>query len=210
MKIEKLTENKIRIIVNSSDLEVQNLNINLLMAKAPESQNFIIDILEKAKKEVGFNTDGCKLLIEAFSSSDDILIFTITKYTTKDSKNNDTSRKKKLTPKRKTINFSSTQAIYKFQSFDEFCNFCEYINKKQDFNIKKFSKNISLYLYNSTYYLVIKDINTSYEHAKSFYNLISEFSIALTFSSAFENKLIEHGKIIMKKNAVTTGIKYFA
>ena len=44
-------------------------------------------MLEQAKKEVGFNTDGCKLLIESFTS-DDILIFTITKYSLQEIKNN--------------------------------------------------------------------------------------------------------------------------
>ena len=38
MKIEKLTENKIRIIVNSSDLENSNIDVKLLMAKALETR----------------------------------------------------------------------------------------------------------------------------------------------------------------------------
>ncbi len=38
MKIEKLTENKIRIIVNSSDLENSNIDVKLLMSKALETR----------------------------------------------------------------------------------------------------------------------------------------------------------------------------
>ncbi len=38
MKIEKLTENKIRIIINSYDLESNNIDVNLLMSKALESR----------------------------------------------------------------------------------------------------------------------------------------------------------------------------
>lgn len=208
MKIEKLTENKIRIIVNPSDLKVKNLDLHLMMDKTFEGQNFFADMLEQAKKEVGFNTDGCKLLIESFTS-DDILIFTITKYSLQEIKNNKSVSKNKLIVKRKTFNTSNRQALYQFNTFDEFCNFCECLSKNIDFDIKKLSKNISLYLYHNTYYLLAKNIDTSYKRVKTFYYIANEFSSPLTFSLAFENKLIEHGKVIMKKNAITTGIKYF-
>lgn len=208
MKIEKLTENKIRIIVNPSDLKVQDLDLHLMMDKTFEGQNFFADMLEQAKKEVGFNTDGCKLLIESFTS-DDILIFTITKYSLQEIKNNKSVSKNKLIVKRKTFNTSNKQALYQFKTFDEFCNFCECLSKNIDFDIKKLSKNISLYLYHNTYYLLVKNIDTSYRRVKTFYYIANEFSSPLTFSLAFENKLIEHGKVIMKKNAITTGIKYF-
>ena len=210
MKIEKLTENKIRVIINPSDLAIQNLNIDLLMTKALEKHNFFINLLEKAKEEVGFNTDGCKLLIEAFYSSDDILVFTITKYCSQDIKNSTDSLRKKLTVKRKTPNFFNEQAIYQFKNFEEFCNFCEYISKMKDFDIKSFSKNISLYLYRNIYYLLIKNINMNYKNTKVFYSIAVEFSIPLSYSNSFENKLLEYGKAIFKRNAITTGIKYFA
>ena len=118
MKIEKLTEDKIRIIVNPSDLELENLDMKSIMTKSIDRQGFFVHMLEKAKDEVGFNTDGCKLLIEAFSSSDDILVFTITKYSEKEPlKNIDSS--KKLTVKRKSLNIKNKEAIYRFRSFDE-------------------------------------------------------------------------------------------
>ena len=208
MKIEKLTENKIRVIVKPSDLKLKCLDIHLLMTKALEKQTFFTNMLEQAREEVGFNTDGCRLLIEAFSSCDDVLIFTITKYSTDDIISCKTSPKK-LVAKRKTLNLSNRIGIYKFDKFDEFCEFCECINKVSKFDIKNFSKNITLYLYNDTYYLLIKNINTSYFAANLFYSIVSEFSKPLTYLSSFENKLIEHGKVIIKRNAITTGIKYF-
>ena len=80
MKIEKLTENKIRIIIDLDDLDEKNMDLHSLMKKAIESPYLISNILVRAEKELGFKTDGCKLLIEAFSSLDNIYIFTITKY----------------------------------------------------------------------------------------------------------------------------------
>ena len=102
MKIEKLTENKIRVIVKPSDLNLSDTDIHLFITKALKEQSFFIDMLEKAKKEVGFNTEGCKLLIETFSSSDDVLIFTITKYSIKEIKKSNNISNKKLTVKRRS------------------------------------------------------------------------------------------------------------
>ena len=208
MKIEKLTEDKIRIIVNTSDLELEILDMKSIMTKAIDRQGFFVHMLEKAKDEVGFNTDGCKLLIEAFSSSDDILVFTITKYSEKEPlKNIDSS--KKLTVKRKSLNIKNKEAIYRFRSFDEFCDFCECINKEYKFDIKKLSKNTYLYLYNNTYYLFMKNIVIEETALKNFYSIASEFLIPVHYSNNFENKLLEHGKLIIKGNSIVTGIRYF-
>ena len=81
MKIEKLTENKIRIILKIEEMNNNNIiNLHDFMIDNIKSKNFFIDILDKAEKEFGFKTKGYKLLIEAFSSLDDVFVFTITKY----------------------------------------------------------------------------------------------------------------------------------
>lgn len=211
MKIEKLTENKIRVIVNTDDLKENDIDFNLLMNKTMGTPNLFFEILERAEEELDFHTEGYKLLIEAFSSSDEIIVFTITKYLPKENQDNsELFKKRRVNVKRKSINFSNKQIIYLFHSFEEFCNFCSCINNNDKFKLEKFSKNISLYLYNDTYYLVIRNINTSYEHIRLFYSIASEFGKLSSFSKEFENKLIEHGKIIMKKNAINIGIKYFS
>lgn len=209
MKIEKLTEDKIRIIVNPSDLELENLDVHSIMTKAIERQGFFIHMLEKAKDEVGFNTDGCRLLIEAFSTSDDILVFTITKYENTSNKILNPN-KVGLKVKRKSLNITNKQALYKLKNFDEFCDFCECINNEYKFDIKKLSKNTYLYLYNNTYYLFMKNISIDNIALKNFYSIASEFLIPVHYSNNFESKLLEHGKLIIKGNAILTGIKYFA
>ena len=45
---------------------------------------------------------------------------------------------------------------------------------------------------------------------KSFYSIASEFLTPVHYSSNFESKLLEHGKVIIKGNAIMTGIKYFS
>lgn len=204
MKIEKLTENKIRIIVNSYDLENKNLDFKALLSRTLDSQGFFLDMLEKAKTEVGFNTDGCKILVEAFSTTDEYLIFTITKYV--DKSNTQTGKRPKV--KMKNLNISANKAIYKLDNFDVFCDLCTYLNNNFS-NITKISKCSSLYLYNNNYYLLIRNNNISKDIMQNFYISISEFLSMANLSSNFENKLFEHGKAIIKNNAILTGIKYF-
>ena len=201
MKIEKIKENKIRIIINLFDIKLENINIHHLNTIKLEEQSFFIKLLDKAKKEVGFETAGCKLLIETFASNEEFLVFTITKFISLE--------KKRPVAKRKIPSLSGTNLIYKFDVFEEFCMFCNCINKFKNFNSKLLSKNIDLYNYQNTYYIILKNINNSYTYKIIFYSLISEFSEPVSFSNTFENKLIEYGNIIIEKNAIEKGIKYF-
>ena len=206
MKIERLTENKIRVIVKPSDLELEKISMKDLLSQSLERQSFLNHMLERAKVEVGFDTDGCRLLIEGFSSSDDILVFTITRYS-EFKKSNDLT-KKGFKVKRKTFDANSKHIIFKFKNFDDFCEFCEAVNN-YNCNITKISKNSTLYLYNNTYYLIINNINLDINLIKKFYSLTSEFYNSFYSSSEFESKLIEHAKVIMKKNAISNTINYF-
>lgn len=204
MKIEKLTENKIRVIINSDELKLNNINIHTIMTKAIETQEIFSDILKKAEKEVDFHTDGCKLLIETFSSLEDIFVFTITKYST-----DYDFKKKKLIAKRKSFNKMSQHAICRFENFDAFCEFCSSIKCLHRIDTNKLAKNIALYFWKNTYFLILRNINTNYENINLFYSTLSEFGKLLCFSNNFEYKLLEHGKTVIKKNAIDIGIKFF-
>lgn len=209
MKIEKITENKIRVIVNLDDLEAKHINLHSLMSNSIESQSLFIDMLDEAEKAVGFSTKNCKTYIEAIASSDGNFIFTITKIDSNEQKEI-ANKKKTVKIKRKTANVDFNKAIYQFTTFEEFCNFCSYIDSSNLGNLKDFAKGISLYLYNDTYFLVLTDINLSYPHLKGFYAIISEFARIVNHPENFERKLDEYGKPIMKKNAIARCLKYFA
>lgn len=202
MKIEKLTENKIRIIINLEELNNNNINLNDFMMNNLESQKFFLDILNKAEKEVGFTTNDCKLLIEAFTSLDEIFVFTITKF----------SKPKKAKPSLKLKSNKKNKLlknqIYQFSSFEDFCNLCQVLDKS-NISLNYIAKKISLYLYNNTYYLVFWDLNLAYKNLVKLFSILSEYATAIIKSEHFEAKLIEYGKPIIKQNAFKIGIKYF-
>ena len=70
MKFEKLSENKIRIILTVQDLAEKEIDFHVFMSNSIESQSIFIDMLNKAEKEVGFNTEDCRIMIEALALKD--------------------------------------------------------------------------------------------------------------------------------------------
>ena len=213
MKIEKLTEDKIRVIVNSNELSIHDDDINIVMSKAIESQELFLKILKQAEKELNFYTDGCQLIIEAFSSLDDIFVFTITKSNTlKNIRENNSSinkkSKKKLTIKKKTLNKITNHAICLFENFDTFCDFCYSLKGFHNINFDKLIKSSSLYFWKNTYYLILKNVNITSTNSYLLYSMLSEFATVISFSKNFESKLLEHGKTIIKNNAIGFGIKF--
>ena len=70
MKIEKLDENKIRITLNMEDLNERDIDYHTFMSNSIETQSIFIDMLNTAEKEVGFNTDDCRIMIEALALKD--------------------------------------------------------------------------------------------------------------------------------------------
>ena len=118
MKFEKLNENKIRITLTNQDLIDKKIDFHVFMSNSIESQDILLDMLEEAKKEIGFDPENYNLKIEALSMADKNFVFTITKEIPESKAK---PSKKNFKVKRKNISPSSTQAIYLFDSFDDFC-----------------------------------------------------------------------------------------
>lgn len=207
MKIEKLTEDKIRIILNIEDLEINNVNLKSLLTNSDESQKLLSKILLAAEKEIGFNTSDCKLLIEAIASPDEEFIFTITKFYPE--KLQTMPLRKHLNVKRKVQNLDNNSIIYSFTSFDSFCDFAVFINKNSRINLKSIAKSISLYLYKNTYYLIVSNFDNNSNDLKLFTSEISEFTNQIHLSNNFEAKVLEYGKVIFKKNALQKCCNFF-
>lgn len=207
MKFEKLNENKIRITLNNQDLAEKHIDFQSFMSNSQESQNLFLDMLDEAERKVGFITKDYKIRIEALAMSDGNFILTITRFGKNIDNDLKTSKMKKVKIKRKNLDMKSKQIIYTFASFDDFCNFSNFISKLDNFS--NLAKSMVLYIYNNVYYLCISNINIENDNIKQLYTLITEFGTYVDNSEVFSRKLAECGKIIMKNNAIKTCIKYF-
>ena len=209
MKIEKLTDNKIRVILDIDDLAHKNINIDSLIQNSDFSQKLFKKMLNQAKKEVGFETEDSQVLIEAYISYEGYIIITFTKIANDLAKNISHSSSPKPKAKRKNLNTSCKTAIYQFDKFDDYTNFCTYLDNLNFQNIKGFAKKISLYEFEKKYFLVFNEINIGHKNISFLYTSISEFGKLVSNSKNFESKLIEYGKTIFKNNALQNGIIFF-
>lgn len=123
MKFEKLSDTKIRITVTIQDLVEKDIDFHVFMSNSLESQDILLDMLDEAKKQTGFDPEDCNLKIEALAMADSDFIFTITKVAPDEKAK---PSKKKFHIKRKEIDSSATQTIYCFQTFDDFCDFSRF------------------------------------------------------------------------------------
>ena len=208
MKIEKLNENKIRITLNIEDLNERNISMQSFMSNSIESQDIFMDMLDKADEEVGFNTDDCRIMIEALALKNGVFVLTITKF------EHDTEktplRRKNVHIKRKNPDINLEKTIYSFESFDSFCEFCNFLsNTLEEIQILDFAKESSLYEYNSNYYLILSNINVNSKSLKYICSSITEFAHFVNSSELFESKIKEYGRLVIDKNAILTCMEYF-
>lgn len=206
MKIEKLTENKIRITLNTDDLKEKNVDFHSFMSNSLDSQTLFLDMLDEAEKEIGFVTKDYKIMIEAIAMTDGNFILTVTRM----SQENEKEKNKKVKVKRKVANIENSLGIFEFNTFEDFCAFCGSVTSLNINNFKMAVEKDSLFTYNSNYYLVLKSVNlNSNLFFKDFFFKITEFSSFINYPELFERKLIEYGKVIIENDAIQTCIKYF-
>ena len=205
MRFEKLNEDKIRITLSHEDLVQKDIDFHTFMSNSMESQDLFFDMLEEAEKEIGFVTKDYLIRIEALAMAGGDFILTVTRSLPE--KNKMTTRKK-VHIKRKKMNLSSTQVICSFATFEDYCSFLNFF-KQNDFPCVKLAQSIVLYEYQNSYYLVLSGINPSYSNLKRLISSLTEFASFVDRSNVFSSKLLESGKLIMKNNAIRTGIKHF-
>ncbi len=185
MKIQKITNNKIRIIFNFS--EINEEKVSAFIHNSFKSKDLFYNILKTAKEKYNFDTKNNKLLIEGFTFMDNFIIFSITKLKSYNYSTNLTIKKKK--------HILKNNYIYKFDTLNSFLDFLKSLSTVNLKNFKKYDRNISLYKYKSNYYVSVKNVSPSI-----FNPLLSEFAIKTKNSELNHIHLSEYGKLLSKCN----------
>lgn len=202
MKFEKINDNKMRVIISIKDLEDNDISLHDFMSNSLEAQDLFFDMLEEAEEKIGFKTQNCHVRVEALAMADDNFVLTITKIKSSASKKQVHSKSRpKPVAKRKTPTLELNHLIYKFNSFDDYCYFIEYLVKNNLVNLARVAEKIYLYLYKNCFYLVLCNLNTKYKNIKKFYTIITEFGSYISNPDIFIHRLNESGTLFMKNNA---------
>lgn len=200
MKIEKISDNKLKIALTKQELIDKNIDIYSINKLNLEDYDLFLDIFEEAQAKCDFNLTDSPLLIEGAINSNDLFILTITKMS-KD-KSNISNFPKVNNPKikvsRKYPKLENQNLIYCFTSFDNFIDFC--------FEVKKIPTKYlnSLYLLKDKYYLVFNNLHLNETLFKNTSSMLSDFGDYVPYPNMFHYKLKEYGEIIIEENAINT------
>ena len=208
MKFEKVNNDKIKITISSDDLEANNIDFHSFMSNSNETQSLFLSVLDKAERDYGFSTDNYQLKVETLALDNGNFILTITRSQVPNV-SGETVEKKKFRVSRKMPSLTSASLIYKFNSFEDFCDFVKFISSSELPDIDKISKSSMLYSYNTYYYLIFNNINVKYTHLKAIYSAITEFATYVDYSNALAAKLHECATLVIKDHVIKVCTKYF-
>jgi len=208
MKIERVDDNKIRVIVSFDDLEERDIDVSTFSYSSPETQELFWDLMEQAETELGFNVAEEQLCIEAVSDVDEGFIITITKMDEdgefesihKFIKNK--YKKNDLSVKAKTSSIRSTQLMYRFENFDDL-SLCA----KKLFEVYKGLS--TAYSCENKHYMLLSNSEGNISSVTNFIALMDEYAQRVEHPIFFEGYLNEHGRVLIKDNAIQVLAYYF-
>ena len=190
MKIEKISNNTLKIILSIEELSTRNITIKDIETGKKKAQNFFFDIIEESDWADDFLKDNNKLLVEAAIAHDNTFIITITKLEDIPEIAKDDYPKK--------FNYKlPNSTLYIFSNIQNLNKFVHQV-KKQSLYVG--SNN--LYKYNNIYFLtfparIVKNI----KFKKTYLTLI-EYCDKHLSKPYNVCKLKENSNLIIPKNAI--------
>lgn len=165
MKIKKINNDKLKIILSSRDLDEKNIDVDSFLANPIESQNLFFEILDLAEEKYNFDIENNRAIVEAISLDDNnIFILTITKL------------------KNDTCTYSNHSKAYCFENINDLLNFYSILEKNCLTAIKS-----NIYQLGNKYYFLLNEENTYLE------NFLLEFSYPLKNFSLLQDIFLEYG-----------------
>ncbi len=219
MKIERISENQIKVFLNQSDLRERNIKLTELAYGSEKTQALFREMMEKAVETCGFEVEDSPLMIEAAPIASDGIVIIVSKVLDESHMDNKFTlmppskeeRKFKRSDIKKEFfgeeygirgDDDSNIIIYSFDKIDDISAAAHKANKF-------FSGTNILYRYNDKYFLVIQNDNGEDAVETDSLDLIfSEYGYKHTSNVISKYFLAEHGEIIIKENVINIFASY--
>lgn len=207
MRIEKINENKIKVLMDTDEAREWNVDIKNISSNTPEIQDMFRTAIKMAERDAEFYVDGAKLFVEAIPGKIDGFGMLITKVFS-DSDLNRAIDNCSYRGKIKKTKLSAGQIaqsiigkrIFKFNDFENVCHAADAVSKE-------FSGISTLYKLGGEYYMLLIPSDRLM--------MLDIEKVMLEFSDRQEKTLISHGRlnelaeIMIKNDAVEVLSKYF-
>lgn len=198
MKIEKINENKIKIILTIEELENRKISLKELENDTTLARNLFFDLIEENNLDEEFKLEDSQLLIEASSDNENLFIVTITKVDNLPSNINNFCESNNTNGNiKKQNNYKVTSNIFVFEKIDDILSFCD----KAKSQITFLGRN-SLYKNDNNYFLIFSNNATKNKKFISTFSLLSEYCTSYHNFDMLSITIKEKCKLIIANNAI--------
>jgi len=211
MKIERISDNQIKFVLNRADLMEKDIKITELAYGSEKTQDLFREMMEEAYTQCGFEAENTPLMIEAIPMAIDSIMIIVTKVSSSDDiesklnilpkpqKDNGGFRKKDQEAPRQhsdrhTRPNKSGIYIYSFKRMDDAINLSARLSDT-------YEGQSSLHKYNGEYFIVFDNLMTVGSN-RNFEAVLSEYGQKRIASAVSKYHLMEHGETLIQEDAV--------
>lgn len=167
MKIVRLEQDRIKVVLSDIDLKNMNISLGSLSPDSPELNLFLYEVMDAVKAETGFSAEQGQVLVEATQEADGIVLML--------------SRSSKAKSRGAGIIRKNEYAVFEFLSFENLSGMLQNVSPAYLLNMR-------LYSYNDKFYLAVP--------RRRIPILIYEYSFKNRKSSVVESVLSEYGSLL--------------
>ncbi|WP_047152655.1 genetic competence negative regulator [Aneurinibacillus tyrosinisolvens] len=198
MRVERLSQDKIRIFLTFDDLVERGIEKDDMWRDIPKVHELFNDMMDQAHDEVGFTVSG-PVAVEVFSLPAQGMVVIVTRGKTELADLTDEADYDDIYEMQVTLE-ESDDVVYVFQDFE---HLIELAHRIQD----KVVDGGSAYSYNGRYYLVFEEVDMEKEQYENLIAVLSEYGEA---STTTKHVLQEYGTVVMPTDAVQILCRYFS
>lgn len=214
MKIERISENQLKLTLTKDDLIERDIKLEDLMQPSEKTQRLFHDIMEQALDEYDFIEENAPMMVEAMPMGMDGITIIVTKVSKEKGKRDsaellsrtpDTHRwkKKPLDTLERPSEEPSDLLIYSFASLDDVIRLSLQL-------ADTFQGDSALYKNEGRFFLVLqKDSYAAADTAQEPEWLLKEYGEKHISSPLAKYYLLEHGEAMIREQALKTLAKTF-
>ena len=207
MKVERVNENKIKVLIDSDEARALNITPAKISENAPEVQKMFWRAIHIAEENGEFSLDGAKLFVETIPSYENGIGMMITRVCSEDELEKAIDncgykgkiRRSELRPTESAPK-KQRKYIYKFRDFEAVCSAAEQLKGKYFGGSVMYKMGEEFYLY-----LTPADALSAYESDI----ILPEFGSKVPHGQYAHGRLNEYGEVMIDKDALEIIDKYF-
>lgn len=213
MKIERISENQLKLTLTKDDLKERDIKLEDLISPSEKTQKLFRDIMEQALDEEDFISENTPLMVEAVPMGTDGIMIIVTKVANKDGKTPADMlhqaqemrrwKKKPLDTMEHAEEKNSDILIYSFPALDDVIQ----VSIRLDSSYKGES---AVYKNEGKYFLVLQgDTYTAEESSEELELVLKEYGQKHVSTPLAKYYLLEHGETLIGDKAVKALAKTF-